>query len=91
MSKEINTIVKKTVKVACVTCIAAGAVALMTSAAAIKTMTEGARYLKDTVKKIVNEEPEAEEILEEAAEEAAEAPAEEPVVTQEVCSAQIGE
>ena len=87
MSKEINTIVKKTVKVACVTCIAAGAVALMTSAAAIKAMTEGAKYLKDTVKKIVNEEPEAEEILEEAAE----APAEEPAVTQEVCSAQIGE
>lgn len=65
MNKEIKTIVKKTAKIAGVTCIAAGAVALMTSAAAIKAMTEGARYLKDTVKKIVEEEPCAGAVVEE--------------------------
>lgn len=77
MNKEVKSIVKKTAKIAGVTCIAAGAVALMTSAAAIKAMTEGAKYLKDTVKKIINEEPEAEVVVEETAEE--EAPAAEPV------------
>ena len=59
MNKEIQSIVKKTAKVAGVTCVAAGAVALMTSAAAIRAMTEGAKYLKDTVNRILNEEPQA--------------------------------
>lgn len=86
MNKEIKTTLKKTVKIAGVTCIAAGAVALMTSAAAIKALTEGAKYLKDTVKKIVNEEPETEMVVEEAAEETPEAPAAEAV--EEVDSAE---
>lgn len=72
MEKEIEKIVKKTAKIAGVTCIAAGAVALMTSAAAIKAMTEGAKYLKNTVKKIIDEEPAAGEIIDEAAENTAE-------------------
>ena len=59
MNKEIQSIVKKTAKVAGVTCVAAGAVALMTSAAAIRAMTEGAKYLKDTVNRILNEEPQS--------------------------------
>ena len=73
--EEAIVVVKKAAKIAGVTCIAAGAVALMTSAAAIKAMTEGAKYLKDTVKKIVDEEPEAEAAAEETAEAAEEVPA----------------
>ena len=57
MNKEITSIVKKTVKVGADVCVAAGAVALMTSGAALKALTEGGKYLKDTVKKIIGEEP----------------------------------
>lgn len=67
MNKEAKNRVKKTVKVAGVTCIAAGAVALMTTGAALKALTEGAKYLKDTVKKIIDEEPKEEAIAQEAA------------------------
>lgn len=68
MKKEAVVIVKKAAKIAGATCIAAGAVALMTSGAALKAITEGGKYLANTVQKIVKEEPEAEEIIEEAAE-----------------------
>lgn len=74
MNKEIKTTLKKTVKIAGVTCIALGGAALIASGAALKAVTEGGRYLKDAVKKIVDEKPEA-EIVEEAP--AAEAVAEE--------------
>ena len=67
MNIEAKNLVKKTVKIAGVTCIAAGAVALMTTGAALKALTEGAKYLKDTVKKIIDEEPKEEAIVEEAA------------------------
>ena len=67
MKKEAKNLVKKTAKIAGVTCIAAGAVALMTTGAALKALTEGAKYLKDTVKKIIDEEPKEEAIVEEAA------------------------
>ena len=73
MNKEIKSIVKKTAKIGAVTCVAAGAVALMTTGAALKALTEGAKYLKDTVKKIVDEEPDVVEAVVE------EAPAEEVV------------
>lgn len=66
MKKEAKNLVKKTAKIAGVTCVAAGAVALMTAGAALKALTEGAKYLKDTVKKIVDEEPKEEMIVEEA-------------------------
>lgn len=66
MKKEAKNLVKKTAKIAGVTCVAAGAVALMTTGAALKALTEGAKYLKDTVKKIVDEEPNEETIVEEA-------------------------
>lgn len=72
---EIKTVLKKTVKIAGVTCIALGGAALIASGAALKAMTEGGRYLKDAVKKIVGEEPQTETIVEEAP--AAEAVAEE--------------
>lgn len=74
MKQEIKSIMKKTAKIAGVTCIAAGAVALMTSAAALKALTEGSKYLKNTVEKIiagesetvVEEAPAAEVVAEEA-------------------------
>ena len=63
MNKEMKAIVKKTAKIAGVTCIAAGAVALMTSATALKALTEGGKYLKDTVHKILNEQSEEEVVV----------------------------
>ena len=65
MNKKAKNLVKKSAKIAGVTCIAAGAVALMTTGTALKALTEGAKYLQDTVKKIVDEEPKAENIIEE--------------------------
>ena len=53
MNKEAKSIVKKTVKIAGVTCIALGGAGLIASGAALKAMTEGVKYLKDTVKKIL--------------------------------------
>ena len=83
MNKKNTSIVKKTVKVGAAVCVAAGAVALMTSGAALKSLTEGAKYLKNTVKKIVNEEPDVEAVVEEApAEDVVEAPAAEPVAAE---------
>ena len=66
MKKEAKNLVMKTAKIAGVTCVAAGAVALMTTGAALKALTAGAKYLKDTVKKIIDEEPKEESIVEEA-------------------------
>lgn len=66
MKKEAKNLVKKTAKIAGVTCVAAGAVALMTTGAALKALTAGAKYLQDTVKKIIDEEPKEESIVEEA-------------------------
>ena len=60
MKKEITSIVKKSAKVGAAVCVAAGAVALMTSGAALKALTEGAKYLKNTVKKIIDEESKSE-------------------------------
>lgn len=65
MNKDINNLIKKTAKIAGVTCVAAGAVALMTTGAALKALTTGAQYLKETVQKIL-EDP-AEEIIVDAA------------------------
>ena len=85
MNKEIKSIVKKTAKIGAATCIAAGAVALMTTGAALKALTEGAKYLKDTVKKIIDEEPDVDVVVEEApAEDVAEASAAEAVVVEEI-------
>ena len=66
MKKEAKNLVKKTVKIAGVTCVAAGAIALMTTGAALKALTAGAKYLQDTVKKIIDEEPGGESVVEEA-------------------------
>lgn len=57
MNQETRNIVKKTVKIAGVTCIAMGSAALIASGAALKAVTAGARYLKDAIEKIVNDAP----------------------------------
>lgn len=69
MNKETKNIVKKTAKIAGVTCVALGGAALIASGAALKALTEGARYLQDTVQKILEDPAEAEVILEAEAEE----------------------
>lgn len=69
MHKEAKNLVKKTAKIAGITCVAAGAVALMTTGAALKALTEGAKYLKKTVQKIIDEPIEVETVIDaEAAE-----------------------
>lgn len=76
MNKEMKSIVKKTAKIAGVTCLALGGAALIASGTALKTMTLGARYLKDTIQEIIDEEPGADAVVDAApAEEAAESPA----------------
>lgn len=70
MNKEAKSILKKTVKIAGVACIALGGAALVTSGAALKALTEGARYLKDSVANIIGEEPAVETVAEEASAEA---------------------
>ena len=55
MNKEITTVLKKTVKIAGVTCFALGGAALIAGGAALKALTEGAKYMKDSVKEILNE------------------------------------
>ena len=77
MNKDIESIVKKTVKIAGVTCITLGGAALIASGAALKAMTEGAKYLKDTIEKIVREEPAPDTVVDEAP--AEETPVEETV------------
>lgn len=52
MKKEIKSILKKTTKIACVTCVATGAIAVMTSGVALKAIGEGGKYLVNTIKKI---------------------------------------
>ena len=81
MNKEAKTIVKKTAKIAGVTCVALGGAALIASGAALKALTEGAKYLKDTLQRILEDPAEAEIILEaEAEEKCAEASVDVPAV-----------
>ena len=89
MNKEIKTILKETAKVACVTCVAAGAVAVMTSGAALKVITEGGKYLADAVKRIICDQDTVDgEVVEEtpveAAEEAAPVVAKEDILAEEI-------
>ena len=89
MNKEAKNLIKKTAKIAGVTCVAAGAVALMTTGAALKALTAGAKYLKDTVQKIVEDTAgeetivDAEHAEEVSLEETAEMPAVEAVIEEE--------
>lgn len=69
MNKEVLSIVKKGAKIAGVTCLTAGIVAVATSGAALKAIAESGKYLAKTVKDILDEKPEPAEVVE--AEEAA--------------------
>ena len=61
MKKEIKSILGKATKIACITCVAAGAIAVMTSGIALKVIGEGGKYMVNTVKRIVNEGKPSEE------------------------------
>lgn len=58
MKRKKSNILKKTVKIAGFTCVALGGAALIGSGAALKALGEGAKFLKDTVRKIMGEEQE---------------------------------
>ena len=62
MQKEIKTVLKKTVKIAGVTCLTLSGATLIASGAALKVLTEGAKYVKDSVKKIIDEKTDTEEM-----------------------------
>ena len=81
MQKEIKTVLKKTVKIAGVTCLALSGAALIASGADVKALTEGAKYVKDSFKKIIDEKSD-----EESAEvvDAEVIPAEETVAVNEI-------
>lgn len=85
MKKKITSIVMKSAKVGAAVCVAADAVALMTSGAALKALTEGAKYLKNTVKKIIDEESKSETS---ATEEVVESSASNPAVEAEAVIAE---
>lgn len=54
MNHDAKKMLKKAAKIAGVTCVAAGAVAVVASGAALKAVTAGGKYLKETVKKILD-------------------------------------
>lgn len=79
MKQKIKSTLKKTAKIAGVTCIAAGAVAIMTSGAALKAIGEGGKYLAKTIRRIAAEGCDASS-EETAAPESCDAPCEEAAV-----------
>lgn len=84
MKKEAISMVKKTAKIAGVTCVAAGAIAIVTSGAALTAIGTGFRYVKETVEKVLKETHEEPTVAEEAAQQPVAAPeetVEEPVET----------
>lgn len=82
MKAKNSNILKKTIKIASFTCVALGGTALVASGAALKALTEGAKYMKNTVQKIIKEDAEAvNEVV--AVEETV--AAEEPAVTEDSC------
>lgn len=83
MNQEIKSLIKKSIKIAGVTCFTAGVVAVATSGAALKAIAESGKYLAKTVKDIIDEKPQQEEKVD--AEEAASA--EEATVAEEAAPA----
>ena len=63
MKKEVVSIIQKSAKIAGVTCLAAGVVAVATSGAALKAIAESGKYLAKTVKEIWGEHPEKEAVV----------------------------
>lgn len=62
MKKEVNSLLKKTAKIAGVTCVATGAIAIMTSKAALQVIGKGCEYFANSVKNIINDPSEPEVI-----------------------------
>ena len=90
MKNEIKRIALKSAKLAGVTCVAAGAIAFVASGAAVKAVAAGGKYLKETVKKILEEEAapcEKEETLEQPVEEVQAASEEEAEEVKEAAEA----
>ena len=54
MKKKVKTLLKKTAAVAGVTCIAAGAVAVVSSKAALQAMLKGSEYFKNRIEEIIS-------------------------------------
>ena len=69
MNQKITSVVKKSVKVGAAVCVAASAIALMTSGVALKAIGEGGKYLADAVKRIIGEQEAPQEDLAAASEE----------------------
>lgn len=69
MKYKNSNILKKTIKIAGFTCVALGGTALVASGAALKALTEGAKYMKNTVRKIIEDGTRTEETADVAAEE----------------------
>ncbi len=63
MKQEKSNILKKTIKIASVTCVALGGAALIASGAALKALTEGTKVLKNTVRKIIKAGADAEAVI----------------------------
>lgn len=59
MKRKNSSILKKAMKISGLTCVTLGGAALIASGAAVKALGEGAKFLKDTVRKIMDEEPES--------------------------------
>ena len=63
MNDQILSIFKKSAKIAGVTCLTAGIVAVSTSAAALKAIAESGKYLAKAVKDILEDSPQKEEVV----------------------------
>ena len=61
MKQEIRSMLKKTARIAGVACLAAGSIAVLTSGAALKAISEGGKYLAGAVKRIIEEKEETAE------------------------------
>ena len=83
MQKQIKTVLKKTVKIAGVTCLALGGAALIASGAAVKALAEGGKYIAATARKILEEKNEEDAAVTADAEPI---PREEPAETQKEAS-----
>ena len=55
MKKEALEITRKAAKIAGVTCVAAGAIAIVTSGAALVAIAEGAKYVTNSIQTILKE------------------------------------
>ena len=55
MDKKIKSMLKKSGKIAGVTCLALSSAALIASGAAVKALVAGAKYVKDSAQKIIDE------------------------------------